>query len=305
MISQQVHTAFTHIRRSPYQGLSAILIMTLTFFAATIFALVAYMMSATISYFETRPQIIAFLENEAEPSEISALQRELTGDSRIQDGVQFVSHEEAFRIFKDTMDTPLATELVSPEVFPASLEFSVSDLSFAQELIDELQQEPVVERVEFTASLGGQTTLAQVIENLQNITKYLRIGGMTLLSFLSLTAILTLLVIIGMRVSTRREEINVLTLIGATPTFIRLPFLVEGIIYAVTGVVFGFLIAILIFLYLMPTLSSYFGAVPVIPDQASILAMRLGILFAAELALGIFIGFVGAWFAISRYLRVR
>lgn len=304
MLKQHLITALVHIRRSPYQAISAILIMTLTFFAATLFVAVAYVLSQTIHYFETRPQIIAFLKNDVEPAEISALTRKLEGDLRIKGDVKFVSTEEAFRIFKETADNPLVTELVSPEALPASVEFSVSNLSFAQELINAVKKEPIVDSVEFTGSLGGEATASQVIDNLQRVTNYVRFGGIALLAFLALNAILTLLVVIGMRVAARREEISVLTLLGATPAFVRLPFLFEGMLYAVAGSFVGFVTGALLLLYLLPNVSYYFGEIPILPGEAGLIVLNLAGLLFAELLVGAFLGAVGAWFAISRYLKL-
>lgn len=304
MFTQHLTTAFVHIRRSPYQAIAAILIMMLTFFVATVFVITAYVMSTTIRYFETRPQVITFLKNTASPEEVSTLAKKLGTDERIEGDVKYVSHEEALRIFKQTADSPLVTELVSPEILPASLEFSVTNLSFTQAVIDEVKKEPIVDRVEFTASLGGQTTLSQVINNLQRITQFVRLGGLTLLSFLSLTALLTLLVVIGMRVASRREEINTLVLLGATPGFIRLPFLLEGALYAVCGAILGFIIATLLFLYLIPSLTGFFGEILISLKEPSIIAAQLGMLFGAEIFIAAFIGVFGAWLAISRYLKI-
>ncbi|MBI4058877.1 hypothetical protein HY404_01400 [Candidatus Microgenomates bacterium] len=305
MLNQHLTTALVHIRRSPYQAVAAILILVLTFFVATIFAALTYVSTITLHYFETKPQIIAFLKDTAKPEQISALSRKLASDSRIRSNIKFVSHEEAFKIFKGIMeDNPLATELVSPDVLPTSLEFSVTDLSFAQEVIDEVKKDNIVKSVEFTASVGGKEQLSQIIEKLQQVTKYIRVAGITLLTFLGLVSIFILLLIIGMRVASRREEIEVLTLIGATPGFIRTPFLLEGILYAVIGALIGFLLALVLLLYLAPNLSIYFGEIPVLPQDTATLITKSAVLIGAELAAAMLIGIMGAWFAIARYLKL-
>lgn len=304
MFKQHLNTAIVHMRRSPYQAIAAIAIMTLTFFVATVFAVVAYVLSVTINYFETSPQIIVFIKNDAKQAQIDSLSKKIKADERIKGEIKFVSHEEAFKIFKETEDNPLATELVSPDAIPASLEFSISDLSFVEEVIDDIKKEPIVEKVGFTGSVGGEADASQVIKNLQNITKYTRIGGSTLLFFLSLTAILTLLVVIGMRVSVRREEINVLSLMGATPSFVRLPFLLEGVIYAIIGALTGFVVATLLVIYLIPNLKFYFVGIPIIPKEMTTVGLEFLALLGVEILAAAVIGLAGAWFAISRYLRL-
>ncbi|KKU22827.1 MAG: hypothetical protein UX34_C0020G0001, partial [Candidatus Woesebacteria bacterium GW2011_GWF1_46_13] len=148
-------TALDYIKRSPFQALAALFVLTLTFFVGTILAVLVYSSANLLNYFETRPQIITFLKDEITPENVSALQNKLSADVRVKD-VRYVSKEEALEIYKQaTSDNPLLSELVSPTIFPASLEFSVTDLSFAQEVINEIKEEGIVDSVGFTASLGG------------------------------------------------------------------------------------------------------------------------------------------------------
>lgn len=303
-MKEHLETARKQIRRSPYQALSAVLIMTLTFFVATVLAILAYGSYQTLKYFETRPQVIAFLKNEATTDQISQLQRELQSDSRIKD-VKYVSKEEALEIYRQaTVDKPVLSELVSPKIFPASLEFSVVDLQFAQDLINEIQAKEAVSQVSFTASVGGVKSIETVINNLRQITKYIRIGGLTLLSFLVISSLIVLLVIVGMRVSSRREEIEILQLIGATPGFIRAPFVLEGIFYSLSGAFLGWLLATLLLLYAIPAIKSYFNEVPVFPDSLQGLGILFGGILGVQVVASIILGLLGSNLALKRYLKI-
>lgn len=303
MLSEHFTTAFVHIRRSPYQALAAILVMSLMFFSASIIAFLAYTAQITLHYLETRPQIIALIKNKATPEEISALQRKLNDNSKIV-GVKFVSHEDAFKIFEGVVDNPLVTQLLPPDVFQASIEFSVTDLAFAQEIIDQLKSEQLVDQIEFTGSLGGEGSITSVINNLESITQYIRMGGAALLFYLVLTAVFILVIIIGMRTASRREEIEILKLIGATNNFIRMPFLLEALIYTIIGVLVGFTLSFLLLLYAVPVLSQYFGPIPVVPQSFGTGAMYFGILLGGEFFLAFFIGIIGSFIALARYLRL-
>ena len=228
-MGQHFKTAGKHIRRSPYQAFAAVVIIFITFFVATLLAILAYASYSTLRYFETKPQVIAFLKSEVVPDDIARLQKSLEEDPRVRD-VRYVSKEQALEIYKDaTSDNPLLSELVSPKVFPASLEFSIADLSFAEELIKEVEIQGTVDQVAFTASLGGSKNIGGVIENLRQISHYIRTGGLVILAFLSVSSLLILLVILSMRVASRKQEVEMLQLIGATPGFIRAPFIFEAI----------------------------------------------------------------------------
>jgi cell division transport system permease protein len=253
-----------------------------------------------LKYFETRPQIIAFLKDEVTQDKITTLTEKLKNDPRVSE-VTLVSKEEALEIYKKaTADNPLLTELVSPSIFPASLEISVNDLSFAQEVINETKGNEIVDQIGFTASLGGESSLGNVVERLRNIAWYIRLGGVISAVILSGTSFLVLIVIIGMRMTTRRGEMEILDLIGATPGFIRNPVILEALIYAVAGVFAGWLLAFLFVLYATPTLISYFGEIPILPRETLSLFILFGIILGAEILVGLLLALTGSILAVSR-----
>ncbi|MBI4028818.1 MAG: FtsX-like permease family protein [Candidatus Blackburnbacteria bacterium] len=299
-----INTAAKHIRRAPYQALTAVLIMTTTFFVATLLTVLAYSTSTLLKHYETSPQVIAYLKSNATTLQITTLQRRLESDARVKK-VSFVTREQAMEIYKQaTAGNPLLSQYISPNVFPASLEFSIKNLNFAQGLIDEVTKDPAIDEVAFTASLGSSQNLPKVVERLTRISNYVRIGGAASLSFLLLSSLLVLLVIIGMRISSRRDEIEILQLIGATPGFIRGPFILEGIFYSTVGALVGWLFGFLGVLYASPALSSFFGDIPFLPTDILDLLTLLGIVLGGELLLAILLGATGSLVAIKRYLKI-
>lgn len=300
-----VKTALGYLRRSPFQALSAIFVLALTFFVATLVSVLVYSSSKLISYFETRPQVIAFLKDDATQDAIASLQHKLEADTRIKE-VKYVSKEEALSIYKKaTSDNPLLGQLVSPSIFPASLEFSVSDLSFAQNIIDEVKGEKIVASVGFTASLGGESSLKDVVGRLRTVTTYVRFGGAVFVGMLALTSFIVLLIIISMRIATRREEVEILDLIGATQGFIRSPIIIEALLYATLGVVLGWTIAFIFILYLAPTAVTYFGEIPVLPRDTIGLLELFGIILGVELISGFVLALSGSLLAVSRVKSAR
>jgi len=304
-MSTHLKTALGYIRRAPFQAMAAIFVLTLTFFVTTLVAILTYSSSKLISYFETRPQVIAFLKDSVKEDEVATLQHKLEADVRVKE-VKYVSKEEALSIYKKaTSDNPLLGELVSPSIFPASLEFSVKDLTFAQEIIDEVKGEGIVDSVGFTAALGGESSLRDVVGRLKTITTYVKVGGGVFVGILALTSFTVLLVIISMRMTTRREEIEILNLIGATRGFIRSPIVLEALIYAVTGAVVGWITAFITVLYLAPSAVVYFGEIPVLPKDTLSLLGLFGIILAGELLFGLILGTGGSLLAVSRVRRAR
>ncbi|OGM05766.1 hypothetical protein A2125_01095 [Candidatus Woesebacteria bacterium GWB1_43_5] len=300
MTNIHIKTAFDYIRRSPFQATAAVFVLALTFFVTTFLVVLVYSSNQVLAYFETRPQVIAFLKSDAGDEGIALLKSKVEADSRVKD-IRYVSREEALTIYKEaTAENPLLAELVSPTIFPASLEFSLNNLSDAQDIIDMVKKESIVDQVGFTASLKGGEEVSGVVARLRAITNYIRIGGGALAVVLLATSFLVLLVIIGMRMSTRRGEIEILDLIGASPGFIRSPIVLEALIYAFVGVMLGWILAFILIVYSAPSIIAYFGAIPALPRSTGELAGLFAIILFFELFTGIFLALTGSLMAVSR-----
>lgn len=300
MAGIHIKTAVNNIRRTPFQAMSALFVLAVTFFVTTLLLVFVYSSNQVIKYFETRPQIIAFLTDSATEEQGKELINKLQDDPKIKN-VTYVSKEEALQIYKNaTSENPLLTELVSPSIFPASVEFTLNDLSYAEGVITELKNESIVDEVGFTASLGGEESLTDVVSRLRQISYYIRFGGAVFAGFLLGTSFILILVIMGMRMTTRRNEVEILSLIGATPGFIRSPIMLEALFYAVSGVFVGWLTSLLIILYSTPSLLKYFGEIPVLPGDTIKLLTLFGIILGAELLIGILLCSIGSFIAVAR-----
>ena len=304
-MNYQLKSAITSIKRFPFQALAAIFLLTVTFLVVTILSVVSYSSSKVIKYFETRPQVIAFLKDSATVETISALQHKLQNDMRIKE-VKYVSKEEALSIYRDaTVDNPLLGELVNPSIFPASLEFSLNDLSHAQGVIEELKTEAIVDPVGFTASLGGEKSLGDVVNRLREITLYLKLGGGFFALLLVGTSFLVLVVTLGMRIASRRGEVEILNLIGAKKSFIKKPIIIESIIYVLVGVTLGWLITLIAILYVAPSAINYFGEIPILPRDPLMFFSLFGIILLGEAVTGILLATLGSNLALSRAGRKK
>lgn len=298
-------TAVTSIKRFPFQALSAIFLLTITFLVVTILSVLIYSSAKVIKYFEGRPQVIAFLKESSTPEMISSLQHKLQGDVRVKE-VKYVSKEEALSIYKSaTIDNPLLGELVNPSIFPASLEFSLTNLSSAQGIIDEVKLEGIVDSIGFTASLGGEKTLGDVVTKLKNISFYLKLSGGFFAGLLLSTSFLVLVVTLGMRIVARKEEVEILNLIGAKKSFIRKPIILESIIYVSLGIVLGWLITLIAILYIAPSAINYFGEIPVLPRAPLMFFALFGIILVGEMVFGILLAMAGSNLALSRSARKK
>ena len=126
-----------------------------------------------------------------------------------------------------------------------------------------------------------------------------------MVGILEFTSFLVLLIIITMRMATRKSEVEILNLIGARPGFIRNPIVLEATIYSLWGVFIGWLLSFILWLYLTPSVVSYFGQISILPREPLQFFIIFLIILAAELMVGLFLAVTGSLFAVNRALKRR
>ena len=284
------NTAWRNIRRSPYQAFAAILIMTLTFLVVSFFVFILVGSSKIVSYFESVPEVTAFFKNEASQEDINALENELSQTGKIS-SVKFVSKEEAVEIYKEqNKNDPILIEFVTADVLPASFEISAYEIEDLGSISEMLKKTPIVEQVIYQKD---------VISALTAWTSAIRKIGISLIILLSLVSVFIMVTIIGIKISHKKEDIEIMRLIGATSWYIRWPFIIEGIFYACIGAFVGWAIASGTLLYTTPFLESFLKGIPVLPVSYLSLLELLGL----ELILAVILGVLSSFLAVLRYLK--
>lgn len=290
-MNRAIFYARRNIRRTPFQAMAAVMVMFLTFFALIAFILVAAGSQITLKYFENRPQAIAFFKEGTTDQDIQLLQNTLDQDTRVSKTV-YVTKEDAFQKYQlDNKSEPGLTELVTASMLPASLEISTntpSDLAIVAQL---LNKEPVVEQVYIPKD---------VIQNLVSFTTVVRVVGSGVVGFLMIFSTLVILMIIGFKIRLRRNEIEIMRLLGASPSFIRNPFIFEGIFYALFGGILSWAIIWGLLWYFTPFLQGYLGEVQLLPIDPVFMLGLLGFVFLVSLI----IGGLGSISAVRRYLKI-
>src|ERR1035437_8096877 len=223
---KHMKTTWTNIRRSPYQAFAAILIMMLTFLVISFFTFLIGGSSKIVNYFESKPQVTAFFKNEAKQSDINTLESDLQSTGKIA-SVKYVSKDQALKIYREqNKNDPLLLDLVTADILPASLEISALKIEDLSSISDTLKNSPIVQEVVFQKD---------VVSTLTAWTSALRKIGLVLIVVLSLVSMFIMVTIIGIKISQKKDDIEIMRLIGATNWYIRWPFIFEGMFYGVIG----------------------------------------------------------------------
>lgn len=290
-MSRAFEFAKRNIRRAPFQAVAASMIMFLTFFALLTFILLAAGSQISLQYFESKPQVIAFFKEDTTDQDIQTIQNALKEESRVTK-LKFVSKEEALKIYKErNKNDPALLELVTANILPASLEISTQTPEDLAPIADILKKEPVV----------SETIVPEdVVQTLTSITRIIRIVGLSTVGFLMIFSILVIVMVIGFKIRLRRSEIEIMRLLGASPSFIRNPFILEGIIYGVAGAVPAWVLSYIFLWYFTPFLQGYLGEVKLLPVNP----LFMLVLLTFALLVSLIIGGLGSISAVRRYLKI-
>ncbi|MDO8619240.1 MAG: permease-like cell division protein FtsX [Candidatus Daviesbacteria bacterium] len=280
-----------NIRRSPFQAIAACMVMFLTFFALISFSIIATGSQKILQFYESKPQAIAFFKDGTSDTDINAIQTALARDSRVTK-IKYVSQDDALKIYRDrNKSDPTLLELVTANILPSSIEVSTNSPEELTPIAVLLKQEPVISEV---------VVPEDVISTLVAFTQTIRTVGASVVAFLVLFSILIILMIIGFKIRLKREEIEIMRLIGASPMFIRMPFIIEGIFYGIVGAVFSWIIAYTLLWYFTPFIKNYIGEINLVPVNPLFMLTLLGI----EVILAFIIGGLGSISAVRRYLHI-
>lgn len=212
------------------------------------------------------------------------------------DNIGFVNGKEKFKKFKSelTEEELKDFEGLPEDLIPDAYTVSLKDLSIADETIAELEALSHVESVE------NSRELISVIDSLKDIVQKISIWIIVAFALVSLFIISNT---IKLTVHNRRKEINIMKYVGATDSYIRGPFIMEGILIGVLSAVLAFFIS----------QWTYDGLMAAISSSASSFTANLGLmkfsslwskLLTAYVILGGVIGAFGSSISVRRYLNV-
>lgn len=288
----QASKTWTQIRRSPFQTLAGVMITTLTLLVISVFALISFGSIQILKYFESAPQVIAFFKPGEDLTDIAIanIRAQLESSGKLNQ-FRYVSTREAEAIYKEkNKDNPLLLELVDYNILPASIEISgktLADLPLLRNLL--IGQEGVEDIVYYE----------DIVQSLSNWINSIKGIGAGVIGYLTIESILVILVIIGLQIAGRREEIDILRLLGATSWFIRLPYILTAVAYGLLGSFIAWGLSYLLLLYSTPWLAQWLQDIPLLPIPVGFMFLLLG----GELVFGAVIGAVGGLVATHRFLK--
>lgn len=253
--------------------------------------------NSVVGYVEEQNEIVAFLEKDNTEEENLQIQEKLKQISDLEEVVYF-SKEQVWEIEKEKLgDAASLLEENGDNPYHAYFTIQEKDLEKIKETTAKIESLEGIEKV--NSSTGFAESIVQM-------RKMVNLFGGAIIIALVLVSLVIIANTIRAAVFTRRKEINIMKYVGATNGFIRIPFMVEGIVLGCLSAVVAFLLVWIGYAVLTSSITGMSGVSFVANALKNILpfrevALQLGLSF---LGAGIVTGVIGSLISVRNHLKV-
>ncbi len=285
--------AMTNIRQNLFVNAVTVGTITLALLIVALFMLLVVNLENAAESWSERVQVTVYFDRDLASQEQADLQRRiqtLPGTAK----VTWVSRDEAFRRFKMRLkgqDTLL--EGVRPDILPTSFEIALKRNNRSSEAV-----EAYVSRLKTLPGIGEIQYGEEWVRRFNTFLTFMRLVGALVGGFLLVAVVFIVSNTIRLTIYARRDELEVMSLVGATRLFIKMPFLIEGLLQGVAG---GLLSLLLLVLFYQLFLHNAGNFLTFNPASSGLAFLPVEFMVALVLA-GALLGFLGSLTSLRRFM---
>ncbi len=293
--------SWQHFWRNIWLSLVTITIIVLTLFSLTTLILVNAIADYAVNSVKDTVDVSLYFDNTISEEAIKTLKQELDKIEELKE-VQYITPEEALEQFKETHkdDADIQSALAELDKNPLGGTLVLSAHTIEQypavmEKLKELKADTLAEKIDYNDH-------QKLIERINNFTAKLRTFVLALSLVFILVAILTVFNTIRMGIYIHRTEIGIMRLVGASNWFIRLPFVIEGLLYAVFGCLVFWLVLAIALHFTGDWVNSFLAGINF--DIRAYLNKNVLNILGFEFIIVAVINMISAAFAMGKHLKV-
>lgn len=272
----------------------SVTIICLSFLIVGIFVSISNNLQYTAQQISQDMAVVFFLEKDISPADQEAIVKELENSPLVQK-TQFVSSVQAMEKFlKKFPDLQGIVDNLKMNPFPPSLEVMLREKDLAYE-----EAQPLIERMNGMKGVEDIQFNKDWVEKMQSLSRLAKAVGFFLGGILILASFFIVSNVIKLNVIARKDEIEILRFVGGTNTFIRIPFLTEGIILGAFGGILSLLLLFIVIKLFPLYLGSSLGMLnELINFRFLTLSQSIALVFS-----GAIIGLLGSLSSIAKFLK--
>jgi cell division transport system permease protein len=300
MIKHAILGGFKNLIRSFWISATAITVLTVSLSSVALVASLSTVVGFTLRQFDNQISVLAYFREDVDQNVIDTTIKEIKTYSEVKN-IKLVTKDEA------------KNELANSEAGKKALA-TIKDNKAENPLLNYINITPnntenyakiidILNSDRYKSLWDGQIeNKKDFISNLQKIYRWTNIGGLALVIVFALVSILVMANILRITIYSRKDEIEIMRLVGGTNGYIRGPFIFEGTLYNIIASIIVALLFVPSISFLIPWVENYLKISTSQYTSALILQMYLSIL--ATIVLGTLVGVVTAYFATKRYLKL-
>jgi cell division transport system permease protein len=288
-----VGRAVSNIRQNILLSVLTVGTITLALLIISFFLLVFVNLEGAAEDWSKKVQVTAYFEKEMTPPEVAQFKTRVAALSGT-DRVTYVTKEEAVKRFRARLKGQEAIlEGVSAEVLPASLEITLKRGSRNSDAVAEY-----VARLKKLPGIGEVQYGEEWVRRFSAFMNFMRLVGALLGGFLLLAVLFIISNTIKLTIYARKDELEVLGLVGATRFFIKAPFLIEGILQGAVGALLSVAVLAACYLGFLYNAGNFLSFNPTNAGLSFLPASYLAGLFFG----GVGLGFLGSLTSLKRFI---
>lgn len=296
-------TGLRNFIRNAWLSTAATAVMTVTLSLVAVSYIANRALTTTIQNVENKIDVSVFLNDADTPDQINALKARVAQQPSVA-SVSFVSKDQALKQFRQqNANNPklLQSVTATDNPLPASLNIKAKDPNNIQPivtLVENPANKPLLSTNTNAISYSGSRK--QTIDKIIRTSNFLKATGAVASVIFVVISTLIIFNTIRMAIFTRREEIEIMRLVGATSWFIRGPFIFEAALYGIIAAVLA-----LIFVYVaVLSGASHLGNYIDISSISGFMRTHVVLVAVVELVIGVSIGAASSLVALKRYLKL-
>lgn len=300
VIGYLISEGFKNVFKNKKSTFSCLGVMCATMLMFGVFFAITQNINHIVATVEEAQGMQVFVDIDSTEQQVNQIEEEIRNikidDTYVINKIERVSKQKAYDTMKERMkDNPSAMDYVEVDMFKQSFIINLTDLSYSQEAKTQIEQIDGVVKV---------NSRDQTITTLMSLGNGIKIFTLVILCVLVVVSLFIISNTIKLSVHARRKEISIMKYVGATNSFIRAPFAVEGV---VIGLASG-LISILIICLAYNSLANKFLASSIAQRITTISLLSFGemvnLIIIIYIVLGVGIGIIGSTISMRKYLHV-
>jgi len=298
-ISRTFKEAWKNATRNGWLALATISVMVMSLFLVAILYVSTFTVNDILNTVQEKLSVSVYFKFDTTEKTIMDAKEYFKKNVNVSE-VEYISRDKALEDFKknnaNDPEIMQSLEEIGENPLWSSLVVRANDSERYEEIVGYIESSAY--REDISRINYGKTK--ETINRLNGIVKTIEKVGIALGVIFSLIAILITFNTIRVTIYAYKKEIEVKRLVGASNSYIRLPFVFEGIIYGLISALISMLILFLILRFLTPFISK------MIPTQnlVSFYWSNFLIIFGIQFGLGIILGVFGSLIAMRRYLKI-